>query len=457
MRRATSNGATISVAFSLALLVSACGGGASGGSSDPDPTPDPVPGAAALTDALDRENITPLPAAPTVSDELFALGQALFFDKILSGNNDVSCATCHWPELAGGDARTLPRGVGGVDLGLDRNTGAIVPRNSPTVLNMHLVDTIFHDGRIELDGGDLETPAGTALTAGMRAVFDPRWELLAAQAMFPVTSREEMRGALGENTIADLGDADFAAIWDAYRDRLVAFTSYQSMFLAAYPSLTSIADIGFEHAANAIAAFEVRAFAHTDSPFERFVAGDDQALTEQQVRGGLEFYAPGSCARCHEGEAFTDNEFHNIGLPQFGPGKGDGTSGLEDFGRERVTGQANDRYDFRTAPLRNIELTAPYGRLGQYDDLRSMVLHYTDTQQFLQNYAILDNVTDPDLIGTLQPTTADILARISNRVRDPRNFDVDAVVAFLQSLTADSARDMSDLIPASVPSGLPVR
>lgn len=455
MRRPISNGVTTTVAFTLTLLATACGGG--GSTSSPDPTPDPVPGAAELAGVLQAEGVSAQPAVPTVSDELFALGQALFFDKILSGNNDVSCATCHWPELAGADQRTLPRGVGGINLGVNRSPGDIIPRHSPTVLNAHLLENLFHDGRIEIDGADLATPAGSAFTAGMRAVFDPQWELLAAQAMFPLTSRQEMRGQNGQNPIANLGDSDFAGIWDGLRDRLVAFTAYQALFLAAYPGLSGIGDIEFEHAANAIGAFEVRAFGLTDSAFERFVGGDDQALTEQQVSGALAFYAPNSCARCHEGSSFTDNSFHNIGLPQFGPGKGDGGSGLDDFGRERVSGQGNDRYGFRTAPLLNIELTAPYGHLGQYDDLRSMVLHYTDTQQFLQNYSILDNVTDSDLTGTLLANTTDIRTRISNRVRNPRNFDVDAVVAFLQSLTADSARDLSALIPATVPSGLSLR
>jgi cytochrome c peroxidase len=340
---------------------------------------------------------------------------------------------------------------------VDRSPGDIIPRNSPTVLNAHLLENLFHDGRIEINGADLATPAGSAFTTGMRAVFDPQWELLAAQAMFPLTSRQEMRGQNGQNPIANLGDSDFAGIWDGLRDRLVAFTAYQALFLAAYPGLAGIGDIEFEHAANAIGAFEVRAFGLTDSAFERFVGGDDQALTEQQVSGALAFYAPNSCARCHTGSSFTDNSFHNIGLPQFGPGKGDGGSGLDDFGRERVSGQGNDRYQFRTAPLLNIELTAPYGHLGQYDDLRSMVLHYTDTQQFLQNYSILNNVTDTSLTGTLLANTTDIRTRISNRVRNPRNFDVDAVVAFLQSLTADSARDLSALMPATVPSGLSLR
>lgn len=459
MKIATRNRVAGSATLTLCLVLAACGGGGGGGEdvATPAPDPDPVPGAATLQNVLAAEGVTTLPPPPVVSDELFALGSALFFDKILSGNNDVSCATCHWPELAGADARTLSRGVGGTGLGADRVGGDIIPRNSPTVLNAHLYETVFHDGRVEVDGGNLDTPAGASLTPAMRAIFDPQWELLAAQALFPVLSRAEMRGQNGQNTIANFADADLVGMWDALRDRLVAFTEYQALFLAAYPGLTSIGDIEFAHAANAIAAFEVRAFARTDSAFARFVAGDDQALTEEEVRGGLEFYESGSCVRCHSGSTFTDNDFHNIGLRQFGPGKGDGGSGLDDFGRERVTGAADDRYRFRTASLLNVGLTAPYGRLGQYDELRKMVLHYTNTPLFLQNYTILDNVTDPDLVGTLLNNEAALTAGISNRVDDPRNFDVDAVTAFLTTLTADSAVAMSALIPATVPSGLPVR
>lgn len=446
------------VAWGAALVVfsttTGCGGGGSGGVTTP---PTPVPGAAQLQGVLQAEGVAAQPALPAVSGELFELGQALFFDKILSGNNDVSCATCHWPELASADARTLPQGVGGIGLGTDRTSGAIVPRNSPTILNAHLLTKVFHDGRIEIDGASLDTPAGVAFTPAMRAVFDSRWELLAAQALFPVTSREEMRGVNGSNTVANLADSDFAGIWDALRDRLVAFTAYQSMFFAAYPSLASIADIEFAHAANAIAAFEVVAFGLSDSPFERFVAGDDQALTAEQVQGALEFFGPGGCARCHSGSTFADGEFHNIGLPQFGPGVGDGAGSADDFGRERVSGNAAERYRFRTSPLLNIALTAPYGRLGQYDDLRSMVEHYRNPPARLQNYSILQNVTDSNLTGTLLANTADIASRISNRVDGPRNFDVDAVVTFLGALTADSAVDMSALIPATVPSGLLVR
>ncbi|MCR9245567.1 MAG: cytochrome-c peroxidase [bacterium] len=449
--------ATVLALLFLAACSQSGSGDPAGETGDPTNPVAPIPGAAELRATLANEGITALPAAPGVSDELFALGQALFFDKELSGNRDVSCATCHWPELGTADDRALPRGVGGVGLGSTRSFGAIVPRNSPAALNAVLFDEVFHDGRVEHVGNNLRTPAGTALTAAMRAAFDPRWELLAAQAMFPVTSRDEMRGTTGSNELANLGDGDFAGIWNGLRSRLLAFTEYQQLFLAAYPGVGSLNELGFEHAANAIAAFEVRAFTRTDSPFERFVNGDDQALTAAEVEGGREFFGNAGCARCHAGSAFTDHAFHNIGLPQFGPGKGDGANGADDFGRERVTGNAGDRYRFRTPTLLNIALTAPYGHAGQYAGLTAMVRHYTDPARRLREYDLAAQVADTALLGTQIDNEAAVLANLSPRLAGPRPFDVDAVVTFLGALTADSTTTLGTTIPTRVPSGLPLR
>ena len=340
----------------LTLALSACGK-----SNTPAATAGDAPTLESheLRSLLQIADMQALPATPQVDAELYDLGHALFFDKVLSGNRDVSCATCHWPDLGSADDRTLPLGVGGVGLGKARTGGAIVPRNSPAILNTHLLDQMFWDGRVEHSPDGVSTPAGEALTPEMRAILDPRWELLAAQAMFPPTSRHEMRGEIGESELGNIENKNTAEIWDKLTQRLMDIPEYQRMFLAAYPDLTSISEVQFAHAANAIAAFEVKAFAHTDSPFERFVKGDDEALTDHQIEGAREFFGDAGCAQCHSGNTFTDSDFHNIGLPQFGPGKGDGASKLEDFGRERVTGSTADRYQIRTASLLNIALTGP--------------------------------------------------------------------------------------------------
>jgi cytochrome c peroxidase len=402
------------------------------------------------------EGITPLASGPAVSDELFELGQALFFDKLVSGNQDVSCATCHLPPFGGTDGRTLPNGVGGSGQGPARFGGDIIPRNGPSVVNAHLLGEMFWDGRVEPGGGgSLNTPAGAALTPAMQAVFDPGLELLAAQAMMPPTSREEMRGQIGESELGNLPDGEFTDVWQGIMDRILVVPEYVTLFSSAYPT-TPLVDFNFAHAANAIAGFEARAFDRTDSPFERFVGGDDTALTTPQLQGALEFFRPGNCSSCHSGNLFTDEDYHNIALPQFGPGQGNGPGGDDDFGRENVTGNGADRYRFRTPSLLNVELTAPYGHVGQFADLTDFVAHYRNTQNSLLTYNIVAEVDDPSLIATLVPNANQVLNTVDPLVANPRNFNANQIADFLRALTADSARDLSDVVPATVPSGLPV-
>lgn len=274
--------------------------------------------------------------------------------------------------------------------------------------------------------------------------------------MFPPTSRDEMRGADGENELADVDDADLDGIWSAIVARLVSFPEYVIMFGEAYPG-TATGDLTMAHVGNAIAAFEANAFARTDSPFQAFLLGDDLALTNAQLRGALDFFGPvAQCSECHSGSTFTDERFHGIGMPQFGPGKGHGALGDDDFGREGFTGQPQDRYRFRTPTLLNVELTAPYGHAGQFSTLESMVAHYRDATAGLLAYDIAAHVTDPDLIGTQVPNQAAVIARISNRVDRPLPFDTDDMTAFMRALTADGARDLSAVTPSTVPSGLSI-
>ncbi|MFT4647549.1 MAG: cytochrome c peroxidase [Glaciecola sp.] len=446
----------IKKAFAVSMGLAMCVGCSLGGDDDLDGSVD-LALVGQLQAALAGNGVTPIDAPPAVSAELFALGQALFFDKIISGNQDVSCATCHLPSISSADGRTLPRGVDGTNLGPARFGGEIVPRNSPALFTLHGAESMFWDARIELLGnGTLVTPAGADLTPAMRAVFLPGIEILAAQAMFPPTSRAEMRGQPTENELADLADADFTGIWSGLMDRLLLVPAYSQLFQSAYP-MTGVMDFNFAHAANAIAAFESEGFGRADSAFQRFVAGDTDALTNDQLRGGIEFFGnQADCSRCHSGSTFTDNTFHNTGQPQFGPGKGDGVGSDDDFGREQVTGSIADRYRFRTPTLLNIELTAPYGHVGQYSDLTSMVQHYRNATGELMGYNILEHVTDPDLINTQLANDADVLLTLDGDLQNPQVFNVQQIVTFLRTLTADSALDMSDLVPVTVPSGLPI-
>lgn len=409
-----------------------------------------------LRAALAAAGVTVPEAPPAVSDELFELGQALYFDKLLSGNQDVACSTCHLATLATADGRTLPLGVHGTGVGPARVGGDLVARNAPALLGAYRADSLTWDGAVERQpGGGLRTPAGAALAAPIETAFEPGLEPLAALALVHVTGREEMRGQVGENELADLDDADYAGIWQGLVDRIVALPAYVTLLENAYPGL-QVVDVHAGHLGNALAAFVARAFSSSDSPFSSFLLGDDGALTVQQLSGGLQFFGGAGCAACHTGPTLSDGLYHDVGMPQFGPGLGDGLGADDDFGRQRVTGDPAERYRFRTPPLLDVELTAPYGHAGQFATLTSMVAHFRDVAASLTGYDVMEHVTEPGIVGTVVGNQIDVLANLSPLVSDPRSFDVAAVTAFLTALTAESARDLSRAVPLSVPSGLPI-
>ena len=287
----------------------------------------------------------------------------------------------------------------------------------------------------------------------MQAVFPAGLETLAAQAMFPPTSRAEMRGEATQNEIADVADGDFTGIWAAIVTRITSILEYETMLGDAFPG-TLVGDIHMGHIGAALAAFQAVELHRVDSPFQAFLGGDDNAMTNDQLRGALSFFSPSNrCTVCHNGPFFSDFGFHNIGMPQFGPGKGNGVGMDDDFGRGNVSGAGGDRYRFRTPPLLNVELTGPYGHAGQFSTLRSMLDHYKNASASLMAYDIMDHVTDPDLIATQVGNEADVLMMLAPSLNQPINFNTDRMLAFMQALTAESARDLSGIVPQTVPSG----
>lgn len=405
-----------------------------------------------VTDA----GISPTPPAPPVSAEMFDLGRALAFDKILSGNQNISCMTCHHPDLSTDDDRSLPAGEGGVGLGADRVGGAIIPRNAPALFNLHTFGTMFWDSRVEPAGdGTIATPAGSQVTPDMQGALT--FGLPAAQAMFPVTSREEMRGEGESNEIAEVADSDFQGIWAALMVRLGEIPEYVAMFEDAYGQ--PFDQLTFAHAANAIAAFEIAAFEARSSKWEQFVGGDDEAMTTAQLEGALQFFDSG-CIDCHNGPGLSDFQHHNTGLAQFGPGK---TPSGDDPGRFLVTGDPDDMYRFRTPILTNVELTGPWGHDGQFVDMSDFLNHYADIDGQLTEYVIEENVTQQELWPLVFDNVDEVLSQ-SNLMDDrtfagnrkARNAEIAKIQAFMGALVDESWRGLGDVVPTEVPSGLPV-
>ena len=401
-----------------------------------------------------QHGVTPLerPAAPRVP--LVALGQALAFDKLLSGNRDIACMTCHLPDFATGDGRSLSVGQGGSGLGPARthSQGHFIGRNAPPLFNLSQMTSFFWDGRVARGSdGVLHLPAGVALTEAQAGALE--FGALSAQGLIPLLSRSEMRGESG-NELAAIPDDRPAEVWEAIMRRIRDVPAYRGLFTAAYPG-QRFEDMTIAHASNAIAAFFVARLSFTDTPWDRFLRGDDRALDSTQLRGARNFLAF-ACVKCHSGPALSDNGFHNALVPQFGPGAGHGADGRDDFGRMGVTNDAAQRYAFRTPPLRNVELTSPYGHNGAIKDLRAFVDHYSEIDAKLRNFNPAD--LEPMLQGTLLPTTEAILA-----TRDPllgttklADARIDETTAFLKALTDPAARELRKLRPTRVPSGIPV-
>jgi cytochrome c peroxidase len=274
-----------------------------------------------------------------------------------------------------------------------------------------------------------------------------------------------MRGNTGDvdrfgkaNELARFGDAEFGGIWAATMQRLLAVNEYVAKFSAAYPTVPASA-LGFQHAANAIAAFETQAFTHTSSPFDRYLARDDRALTDQEKRGALLFFGKARCSSCHFGATLGGQSFASVGVPQLGPGTGKGAP--LDLGRGDVIDQPFYQFAFRVPSLRNVELTAPYMHNGAFATLDAVVRHYNDVEHTLRNYDL--SQLDPSLRASYHGDAATItalLATLDGRLRTPMNLSEDELgelVAFLKSLTDPAARNLSGVIPARVPSGLPVQ
>lgn len=448
----------ISVSASLFLLA-AC-------SDDPTTLTPPVELSldAQLRQALGQWGAIPIGPTPAQNPALVALGQALFFDKVLSGNRDVACATCHDPFSSLGDGLSLAVGTGGSGLGPARTLGAgrqFVPRNAPSLLNEGLgLFYIFWDGRVneEFGPGGFKAPPGIVFPAGLA-------NLVAAQAMLPVLNRTEMRGVAGDrdvfgntNELAAISDTDAAEAWRAVMRRVLAIQEYAAKFATAYPGIPASA-LGFQHAANAMAAFQIQSLTRTNSSFDRYLARDNNALTEEEKRGALLFFGNGRCSSCHSGALLGGQQFANIGAPQLGPGVG--AAAPRDIGRGEQFQSQVYQFAFRVPQLRNVELTAPYMHNGAYRTLETVVRHYTNADSAHRAYDV--SQLDPALRGTHHDDAATMNAVLSSLdFRVAQRIDLNEVerrqlVAFLKSLTDPSARNLSSVIPASVPSGLPVR
>lgn len=422
-------------------------------------------------------NAGPLPAPVTDADfrpvdpALAAIGRDLYFDRILSGNRNISCATCHHPRFGTSDGVSLGIGEGGIGLGPERRIDPDNPpeqrigRNAPALFNLgaYAFTHLFHDGRLEEDP-DLPSGIRTPLGEDMAQGFDG---ILAAQTMFPVLAPDEMSGHYGENEISKAVRQGLITVpggaWDLLTARVAAIPNYRDAFALALPETDAAQALAFTDIANALEAFIALEFRADNSPFDRHLRGEE-ALTGSALAGLELFYGKAGCAICHSGPFQTDHTFHAVAMPQIGPGR---TARFEthsrDDGRLRVTGDPADAFRFRTPSLRNVALTAPYGHAGAYSDLRDAVRHMADPPSGLASWnpdmAILPEMpASKDDFATMNDPAQRTALLDANEARPVALSDaeIDALVAFLDALTDPSSLPERAMVPDAVPSGLPV-
>jgi cytochrome c peroxidase len=264
-----------------------------------------------------------------------------------------------------------------------------------------------------------------------------------------------MRGQ-GTDDLAAIPDEEPGRVFEAIITRLRAIPGYDTLFAAAFPAVPP-ESLSIAHVADAIAAFIAERWRAEDSPFDRYLAGDDEALSDAERRGAALFFGRARCSACHRGPLLTDQEFHNTGVPVLGPGL---VAGGVDAGRAAVTGLAEDRYRFRTPPLRNASLTSPYMHNGTFRSFEDVIRHYRGAAESLRAFDTA--AVDPRLRATLDVSparVADILATLDPVLQAGvpiAERDVADLAAFLRALTDPASGVLLGDIPSSVPSGLSI-
>lgn len=389
------------------------------------------------------------------------LGRDLFYDPILSGNREVSCATCHHPKFGTSDGLSLGLGDGGIGVGPTRVADPDnlpedrIPRNAPALFNLgaHEFTRLFHDGRIEVDPSrpnGIRTPLDADMAVGFAS-------LLSAQTMFPVLSPDEMAGHFGENDVAKAVRQGIltgeGGAWDIIAHRVAAVPAYADAFVGVYPDRPKIA---FTDISNAIAAFMAWEWRSDTAPFDAVLRGE-RVLSGAAATGMDIFYGSAGCSTCHAGPFLTDQQFHAMGAAQIGPGKAAAfEDNARDEGRFRVTGQARDLYAFRTPSLRNILETGPYGHAGAQSDLAEFIAAHADPIHALQGYSIAQ-ATLPRLdVVDLTEDFGPIAAAITTPVIPLTAQDIAALTAFMATLSDPISQSGRLGVPKTVPSGLTV-
>jgi cytochrome c peroxidase len=397
-----------------------------------------------------------------IDNQLANLGRMLFFDTIGGLNNDNNCSGCHSPTNGFGDTQSIAIGIDNNGLvGPDR-TGPRNQRRSPMLVNTAFFPTLMWNSRFaSLSNNPFDNSAGFVFPEPEGFTLSYLPHLLTAQAFIPPTERVEVAG------FSFPGDNN--AIRDEVLRRINNIPEYRKLFGKIFRSVRGGGPITFDMFGSAIAEFEF-SLVFADAPIDRFARGQKNALTDNQKRGALLFFGRARCVECHKvsgesNEMFSDFAQHVIGVPQIAPLVSnvvfDGPGANEDFGLEQVTGEPEDRYSFRTSPIRNVALQPAFFHNGAFTRLEDAVRHHLDVFESARNYDRVDAGIAADLLAPMGPIEP-VLARIDPILATPIILTADEfrqLVEFVRDGLLDARakpKELRKLIPSSVPSGFPV-
>ena len=390
------------------------------------------------------------------------LGRLLWFDTIGGLNNDNTCGGCHSPTNAFGDTQSIAIGIDNNLIVGPHRTGPRNQRRTPIVINTAFYPTLMWNSRFSsLSGNPFDNSLGFSFPAPEQLTLSYLPHLLDAQAFIPPTERVEVAGF-------DFPGDNFA-IRAEVLNRLNAIPEYRKLFGKIFPEVKGGAPITFDMFGAVTAEFEF-SLVFANAPIDRFARGQKNAMTESQKMGALLFFGRAGCVECHKvsgpsNEMFSDFSQHVIGVPQIVPDVGnvpfDGPGQNEDFGLEQVTGNPNDRYLFRTSPLRNAALQPTFFHNGAFTRIEDAIRHHLDVKASVGSYNPASASVAPDLRGPVGPMSP-VLERLDPLLLNPIQLSDDefaSLVDFVKNaLLDDRARpeNLKKLVPRSVPSGRPV-
>ena len=394
--------------------------------------------------------------------QLADLGRLLFFDTVGGLNNDNNCSGCHSPTHGFGDTQSIAIGVDNNGIvGPDR-AGPRNQRRTPMAINTAFFPNLMWNSRFAaLSNNPFDNSAGFQfpLPEGLTLSYQPH--LLVAQAFIPPTERVEVAGFSFPGDNFDIRN-------EVLR-RINNVPEYRKLFGKIFPAVRDGGSISFDMFGLAISEFEF-SLVFADAPIDQFARGQVNALTDDQKRGALLFFGKARCVECHKvsgtsNEMFSDFSQHVVGVPQIAPAVGnvpfDGTGQNEDFGLEQVTGNAADRYKFRTSPIRNVALQPAFFHNGAFTRLEDAIRHHLDVFNSARNYDPEAAGIDADLHATMGPIEP-VLERVDPILRIPIHLtddEFDQLVDFVRNGLLDQRarpEKLKKMIPRSVPSGFPV-